>query len=127
MADEQPDHDDVMEHARERSHDRSESVEDMLNRAAELLGEQMYPVTSEELATEYADEAIDLPNETESLGSVVDRLVDERFESRAEAREALFGELTGQAGPEAEDDEQRDLTDRDEEPQDDLADGGSDA
>ena len=125
MADEQPDHDSVSENARHRQHDRSESVEDMLNQAAELLGEQKYPVTSEELATEYADQQLDLPNETESLGSVFDRLVDERFESAAEAREALYGELTGRAGPEDEFNEQRDIDAPHEREADDFTESGS--
>ena len=34
--------------------------------------------------------------ETESLGSVIDRLVDERYESPIEAREAILNELTGE-------------------------------
>ncbi len=115
----------VQENARRRQHDRSESVEGMLSRADELLGDHKYPTTSEELATEYADEPIDLPNETESLGSVFDRLVDERFESAEEAREAMYGEITGSAGPSEEYNEGRDLERLDEAAQDDVTDSGS--
>jgi hypothetical protein len=115
----------VVEDARERKHDRTERVEDVLARADEMLGEHKYPATSEELATEYADEPLDLPNETESLGSVFDRLVDERFESAEEAREAMYGEITGEAGSSAEYNEGRDLDGLDEAAGDDLTDSGA--
>lgn len=111
-----PDHERVQERARERQHDRTESVESMLGSVG-MLEPDKYPVTSEELAIEYADETIDLPNETESLGSVFDRVTDERFESPAEAQEAILNELTGeQAGPEEYNDERAlsDLQDEDE-------------
>lgn len=55
-----------------------------------------YPIRGEELATRYADRMIDLPNETESLGSVFDRLSDRRYEGPVEAREAVLNELTGE-------------------------------
>ncbi len=111
-----PDHERVQERARDRQHDRTESVEDMLGEVG-MLEADKYPTTSEELAVEYADETVDLPNETESLGSVFDRLTDVRFESPAEAQEAVLNELTGeQAGPEEYNDERAldDLQDEDE-------------
>ncbi|WP_266079409.1 DUF5789 family protein [Haladaptatus caseinilyticus] len=105
------DHDvgDVQDSARERQHERAESVEDMLGDVGRMLGEHKYPTTSEELATEYGDQQIDLPNETETLGSVFDRLVDERFESAEEAREAVYNEVTGGAGGMAEYNDEREL------------------
>lgn len=115
----------VQENARRRQRDRTESVEDMLARADELLGEHKYPTTSEELATEYADQPLDLPNETESLGSVFDRLVDERFESADEAREAMYNEITGEAGPRAEYNDQRALRELDEQSLEDVSESGS--
>jgi len=106
MADYDPDPEKEQQRARERQHDRTESVEDMLGEAGKMLGEHKYPATSEELATEYGDQPLDLQNETESLGSVFDRLVDERFESADEAREAIYNEITGEAaGPEEYNDE----------------------
>jgi hypothetical protein len=57
----------------ERRHERTETVEDALSRGSGLFEEEKYPVTAEELAVEYGDEVLDLPNETESLGSVFDR------------------------------------------------------
>jgi len=108
-----PDPERVQDAAIDRQHERTESVEDMLGSVG-LLDEAKYPVTSEELAVEYADQEIDLPNETESLGSVFDRLVDERFESPDEAREAIYNAVTGEAGSPAEYNDQRavgDITD----------------
>ncbi|MFB6141597.1 MAG: hypothetical protein ABEJ26_14325 [Halosimplex sp.] len=101
-----PDPESVQESAIERRHERTEIVEDELNRVSDMLSESKYPTTTEELAVEYGDQQIDLGNETESLGSVFDRLVDERFESAEEAREAIYHELTGEAdGPEEYNDE----------------------
>ncbi|WP_327050670.1 DUF5789 family protein [Halomicrococcus gelatinilyticus] len=94
---EEPDVDRVQDRATERQHERTESVEDMLGDAGKMLGEHKYPATSEELATEYGDQQLDLANETETLGSVFDRLVDERFESAEEAREAVYNEVSGEA------------------------------
>ncbi|WP_436912319.1 DUF5789 family protein [Halosimplex marinum] len=102
-----PDPERVQESAVDRRRERDEIVEDELGRVGDLLGEAKYPTTSEELAVEYGDEQIDLANETESLGSVFDRLVDERFESAAEAREAIYHELTGDAAGPEEYNEQR--------------------
>ncbi|SEW25191.1 DUF5789 family protein [Halobacterium jilantaiense] len=115
----------VQDNARERQHERSEHVEDILNGVDGLLDEDKYPTTSEELAVEYADEAIDLPNETESLGSVFDRLVDERFETPAEAREVLYSELTGPADTGDEYSEGRDLERVDDADSEDVTDSGA--
>lgn len=122
--DSDPDPERVQESARRRQHERTEHVENILDRADDMLGEHKYPTTSEELAVEYADQPMDLPNETESLGSVFDRLVDERFESAEDAREALHAELTGPAGSDAEYNEERDLEELDETVQDDVTDSG---
>ena len=110
---EEPDPGRVQDRAKERQHERSESVERMVERVGALLGEHEYPVTSEELAVEYADQTLALPNETESLGSVFDRLVDERFESAEEAREAVVNELTGTAGGPDEYNDERPLSELD--------------
>lgn len=116
-----PDPGRVQDNAVERRHERTEIVEDELGRVGAMLAEAKYPVTTEELAVEYGDEQIDLANDTESLGSVFDRLVDERFESAEEAREAIYHELTGKtAGPE-EYNEQRPIDPID----DDQRDGGT--
>lgn len=109
MADYDPDAEKEQQHARERQRERTESVEETLGQAGEMLGEHKYPATSEELATEYGDQPLDMMNETESLGSVFDRLVDERFESAEEAREAVYNEVSGEAGGPEEYNDQRDL------------------
>ena len=108
--DSEPDPERVQEQATKRQENRAESTENILKRVDGLLGEQKYPATSEELAVEYGDTVLDLPNETESLGDVFDRLVDERFESPVEAREAVVNELSGEAGGPSEDNDGRALS-----------------
>ncbi|KZN25036.1 hypothetical protein A4G99_00365 [Haladaptatus sp. R4] len=103
----------VQDSARDRQRERVERVEDMLGDAGRMLGEHKYPTTSEELATEYGDQPLDLPNETETLGSVFDRLVDERFESPEEVREAVYNEISGDAGGMTEYNEERELRELD--------------
>ncbi|WP_226012668.1 DUF5789 family protein [Halomicrobium salinisoli] len=95
----------VQESANERRHERTETIEDMLGDAG-MFDDMKYPVRGEELAVEYGDQSIDMPNETESLGSVFDRLVDEEFGSPQEVREAVYDAVTGEAaGPEEYNDE----------------------
>jgi len=112
MSNEHPDRDRAQNRAEQRQADRAdhtESIFDVVERDLE------YPVTSEELATEYATEPIDIPNETESIGSVFDRLVDEQYDSPAAVREAAYGELTGEAGSPNEANLERDLDELDDE------------
>ena len=115
MSDEGRSRDRVQDRAEERTANRAETTESILEDVESHLGELEYPVTGEELATEYGSEAIDLPNETESLGSAFDRLANEQFESAEEAREAIYGELTGEAGDVHEANPERDLEALDEE------------
>lgn len=95
MPDESDDDDTVVEDqtvtdtVERRQSERAARVTDMIgDEAAGLLEDRTYPTTSEELATEYAIESIELPNETESLGSVFDRLPDEEYVAAPEAKEA---------------------------------------
>ncbi|MFB6196181.1 MAG: hypothetical protein ABEI80_08405 [Haloplanus sp.] len=94
----------------ERQHERNEHVRSILE-ATECLAdeEHKFPVRREELAVEYADHTMDLPNETESLGSVFDRLTDRRYATPAEAREAVLNELTGEEGDMGEYNDQRSI------------------
>ncbi len=116
MADDQPDVEDVGKRAQERRRERAKSAERMSAAlGAEFFDEYKYPATSEELATEYGDQEIDLANETETVGDVFDRLVDERFESADEVREAVFNELTGEASGREEYNDERALSDLDDE------------
>ncbi|WP_101295541.1 DUF5789 family protein [Halegenticoccus soli] len=108
---------DVQDSAAERQRERADHVENILAETESLrslLDEAKYPVRSEELAMEYGDQQIELANETESLGDVFDRLAGEEFESPEEAREAIYGEITGEAARlgeagRAEYNEERDL------------------
>ncbi|WP_435334371.1 DUF5789 family protein [Haloarchaeobius sp. TZWWS8] len=104
-----PDRERDMDRAQERQHERAKTVEDILGDVGTFLDEQKYPTTGEELAVEYGDARDDLPNETESMGDVFDRLVDERFESAEEAREAVYNGVTGEAGGMEEYNDERDL------------------
>lgn len=108
------------ERAQERKHERAEHVEDILDDVEADARERKYPVRSEELATEYADQPIDMPNETESIGSVFRRLDDE-YDSPEAIREALHGELTGEAGGRNEYNEERPLDALDETEESDTA------
>lgn len=78
-----------------RKHELAERTEETLSAVREDLGDQKYPVTSEELATQYADRPLDLPNETESLGSVFDRVDRDEFEDAEQAYEAVATEIDG--------------------------------
>lgn len=85
---EESDYDDVQDEAAERQHERTERVEEVLAGVREDLGDHTYPVNSEEVAATYADQPIDLPNETEWVESAL-RRIDERFEDE----EAAYGAL----------------------------------
>jgi hypothetical protein len=106
--------------SRQRKHDRAEHVENILDEVEGDVSDRQYPVRSEELATEYADQPLDMPNETESMGSVFDRLDDE-YDTPKEIREALHGELTGEAGEPNEYNDERDLEALDEAEESDTA------
>ena len=84
--------DDVQDAAERRQHERAETTENVFAEVRRDLGEQKYPVTSEELGSYYADDLLDLPNETESLGSVF-RRIDDRFEDADAAYEAFVTEF----------------------------------
>lgn len=127
MSDDGPSRDRVQDRAERRKSQRAETTESILEDVERHLGELEYPVTGEELSTEYGSEAIDLPNETESLGSVFDRLANERFEDPEEVREAVYGEITGQAGSPNEANPERDLSSLDGEKQGSLGESGSDS
>ncbi|SIS03902.1 DUF5789 family protein [Natronorubrum thiooxidans] len=127
MNDDSPSRNRVQDRAEQRQSQRAETTESILEDVERHLGDLEHPVTSEELATEYGNEAIDLPNETESLGSVFDRLAGEQFDSVEAVREAVYGEITGQAGSPAEANPERDLASLDEESQGSISDRGSDS
>ncbi|WP_254524645.1 DUF5789 family protein [Natrinema caseinilyticum] len=113
MSDDGRNHDRVQRSAERRQAERADHAESILEDVERDLGTMEYPVSSEELATEYGDQPIDMPNETESLGSVFDRLVDEEYESPEAVREAVYGEITGEAGSPNEANAERDLAELD--------------
>jgi hypothetical protein len=100
---------DVTESAERRRRERAESAERASRELEGDFNEFEYPVSSEDLAIEYADREIEMANETESLGSVFDRLAGEQYDSPEQVREAVYGELTGQAGTMNEANAERDL------------------
>lgn len=111
---------DPQESARERQRERAESAESAAadDRFGEMLSEHKYPATSEELAADYGGEPIDMPNETESMGSVFDRLEGARFDTAEEAEEALYNELSGSEGGPQEYNDERELAEGEEGPDD---------
>ncbi|OAQ54609.1 hypothetical protein HTG_03370 [Natrinema mahii] len=109
-----PNRDRAQDSAEQRKAERADRTESILAAVERDLDDLEYPVTSEELATEYATEPIDMPNETESLGSVFDRLAGEQFDSPAAVREAADGEITGEAGSPNEATPERDRSKLDE-------------
>ncbi|WP_126661791.1 DUF5789 family protein [Haloterrigena salifodinae] len=127
MSEDGPSRDRAQDSAEQRKSERAETTESILEEVGRDLGELEYPVTSEELASEYANEAIDMPNETESLGSVFDRLTGEQFDTPEEVREAVYGEVTGEAGSPNEANAERDLSSLDEEKQGSLGESGGDS
>lgn len=86
--------DSVQDEAAERQRERAAHVEDALAEVRTDLSEQSYPVSSEALSATYADQTIDLPNETESVGSAFGRLEGE-FDNEEQAYDALVGEIGG--------------------------------
>ena len=99
--------DDRAETPRDRQRERAERVESILDEVETDVRDRKYPVRSEELATEYADQPLDLPNETESVGSAFDRL-DEEYDTPEAVRESLYNELSGEAGGRNEYNDERD-------------------
>jgi hypothetical protein len=92
-----PDKDRAQDRMGQRKSERADTVEEVIEETTTELGARKFPVTTEELATEYADQPLDLPNETESMGSVFDRMTErEEFESPREVREALYNEISGE-------------------------------
>ena len=127
MSEDGPSRDRAQDRAEQRKSSRADETESILERVERDLGELEYPITSEEIAAEYGNEPIDMPNETESLGSVFDRLSGEEYGSPEEVREAVYGEITGQAGSPNEANLERDLSTLDEETQGSPSERGGDS
>ncbi|ELZ05365.1 hypothetical protein C482_02406 [Natrialba chahannaoensis JCM 10990] len=117
----------MQDRAEQRKSRRADTAESVLKDVERHLGQLEYPVTGEEIATEYGSDPIDMPNETGSLGSVFDRLATEEFENGAAAREAIYGEITGESGDQAEANSERDLDSLNDESQGSIGDAGSES
>lgn len=124
MSNDGPSRDRVQDRAEQRKSERAEHSESILDDVESHLGELEYPITSEEIASEYGNEPIDMPNETETLGSVFDRLANEEYDSPEEVREAVYGEITGEAGSPNEANTERDLDELDDEKQGSVGESG---
>ncbi len=127
MSDDGPSRDRVQDRAERRQAGRADTAESILEDVESHLGDLEYPVTSEELAAEYGTDPLEMPNETESLGDVFDRLAGEEFDDPEAVRDAVSGELTGQAGDPNEANPERDLTSLDGEKQGSPSEGGGDS
>lgn len=100
---------DPQDTAEERQRELAEATERILNDIDPELDDHAYPVRREELAARYGDSMLDLPNETESLGDVFDRLTDDAYETPREAREAVLNEVTGEGPSPGEYNDERNL------------------
>ena len=81
---------DPQKSSNERKHEHVEAVEEILDAVDPALEEHAYPVNSEDLSAQYGETVLELPNETESLGSVFDRLEDTEYDSPMAAKEAVL-------------------------------------
>lgn len=99
---------DPQDTARRNQAERARAVERLLEDVDPDLHEHSYPVASEDLATHYGSAEMDLPNETESLGDVFDRLADE-YDTPQEARASVLKEVAGAEFDPAEFNPERDL------------------
>ncbi|RQG87000.1 hypothetical protein EA462_15255 [Natrarchaeobius halalkaliphilus] len=124
MSERDPDRDRTQDRAERRASRRADRTESILEDVDRNLGEFEYPITSEELAAEYGSEPIDMPNETESLGSVFDRLAGEQYADPEAVREAVYGAITGESGDRNEANAERDLDRLDEGQQDSRGEDG---
>ena len=68
-----------------------------LRQATELLRQHDYPATTNQLTDSYGDYELDLPNGTETLGEVLDRVESETFDTAGEAEETLYSAVSSKA------------------------------
>ena len=92
---------DPQDASRQNQRELAAAAERVLRAVDPDLEAHSYPVRREELAARYGDTMAALPNETESLGDVFDRLTDREYETPREARAAVVGEIAGAVDPEA--------------------------
>ncbi|MFB6268634.1 MAG: hypothetical protein ABEH83_01725 [Halobacterium sp.] len=82
----------------EHERELAEHVEGTLTAMEAAVRGSSYPTNASSLKAAYSTARNEVPNETESLADVFDRLVPEHYDTPEDAREAILGELTGRAG-----------------------------
>ena len=90
---------DPQDASRQNQRELAAAAERVLRAVDPNLEAHSYPVRREELAARYGDTTAALPNETESLGDVFDRLTDREYDTPQEAKAAVVGEIAGVDGP----------------------------
>ena len=68
-----------------------------LKEATEMLRLHDYPATTSQLANSYDDYELQLPNGTENLGDVFERVDDETFDAPGEAEATLYSAVSSKA------------------------------
>lgn len=86
---------DPQDASRRNQRERAAAVERLLREVDPDLEAHAYPVRREDLAARYGDTTVELPNETESLGDVFDRLTDAEYGTAREAKAAAIGDIAG--------------------------------
>ena len=66
----------------------------LLERATTPMDRHDYPATTADLVEAYGDVELELPNGTESLGEVLERLTPETYEDAGQARLALYSAIS---------------------------------
>lgn len=90
-----PSKDRAQDRAEQRQHERAERQERIFEHFEAILDDVKYPVSTDELQAEFRDAPDEVVNESESLGSALDRL-DDQYDDADEAREAVM-EALGEA------------------------------
>jgi len=68
-----------------------------LKEATELLRRHDYPATTTQLTDSYGDYELELPNGTETLGEVFERIDSETFADSSEAQATLYSAVSSKA------------------------------
>lgn len=66
----------------------------LLDNATTPLNDHDYPATTADLIEAYGDVELELPNGTEALGEVLERLTPETYESAEQARLAMYSAVS---------------------------------
>lgn len=69
----------------------------LLNGTGEVIDDYEYPATTEELIAEHGERTLELPNGTETVEEVLERLESETFESSEDARFAVYSAVSNKA------------------------------